>query len=272
MDEIPRDDHTRVEGSPGAATPVDGSRAGSRVVASPDLENAVGIKSSAEKVRQHLAEQVELEKTIRRTLRIVDSKTGALQIHSSAEEILKWAPQMGWELVTAWSKMPVFHLFLFQHRAAFLEGGMTRAYADQVFPGGEDLLSAILCWRKRVSQETKGFAVFEGGFDTSGPVHLTDAPRLLMDAETGEVEGDGDEEISRKCRLHLKRQQMDKRWAAKGMSDDLRARIQRAEHLIFEKKRQGHEYMMKGGWVPRHTQEHIDLAAHNTRCKRLEGR
>lgn len=233
---------------------------------------APSVTSCSATVRKHLADQADQETDDNKPLRHVDQETGALTLYSSSDAIIKWAPKMGWELVTAWSKMPVFRVLLFHDKAAYSEGGVGRSYVQHVFPEGETLLAAMLWWRKRVREDNKGFAIFEGGFDTSGLVHLTDAPRVLMDAVTGEVEGDDDAEIQRKRELHNKRQNMDARWGKKGLSEDMRAKIQSAEHLIAEKKRLGHEYMLKGGWVPQDVRSQLDISAHNERCKKFEGR
>uniref|UniRef100_A0A7S4QW22 Uncharacterized protein n=1 Tax=Alexandrium monilatum TaxID=311494 RepID=A0A7S4QW22_9DINO len=235
-------------------------------------KDAPGVTSGSAVVRQHLAEQAELQRDENKPLRHVDPETGALTLYSSADAILEWVPKMPWELVTAWCKMPVFRVLLFHDKAAFNEGGLIRSYVEHVFPEGEDLLKAVLWWRKRVREEAKGFAIFEGGFDTTGVVHLTDAPRVLMDAATGEVEGDDEAAIQKKREVHDKRQKMDARWAAKGLSDDVLAKIQSAEHLLADKKRHGHEYMLKGGWVPQDVAKDLDIGAHNERCKKLQGR
>mmetsp|Transcript_135447 Transcript_135447/g.377261 ORF Transcript_135447/g.377261 Transcript_135447/m.377261 type:complete len:238 (-) Transcript_135447:166-879(-) len=235
-------------------------------------DKLVSVTSSAETVRKHLAEQAELNNDESKPLRHVDPETGALTLYSSADALVQWLPKMGWEHVTAWSKMPVFRVLLFHDRAAFLEGGMLRSYVEHVFPDGEDLLAALLWWRKRVREEGKGFAIFEGGFDTTGLVHLTDAPRVLVDAATGEVDADDEEAIQKKRELHEKRRRLEERWAAKGVPEEVRARIQNAEHLISAKKQQGQEYMMKGGWVPKETAKEMDIAAHNVRCKTFEAK
>lgn len=111
------------------------------------------------------------------------------------------------------------------------------------------------------------------GFDTSGPVKLTEAPRVVVDATTGEVEADSEEDIEKKRVLHNKRQNMNERWAGKGLSDEHIIKIQNAELRAAEKKRQGHEYMMKGGWVSKTAGgKDIDVAKHNERCKQFGAR
>merc|ERR1719413_323906 len=127
------------------------------------------------------------------------------------------------------------------------------------------MMVAIQWWRKRIAHDGKGFALFEGGFDCLAPMHLTEAPQLRIDAETGEAEGDSDEEIEEKRTLHRKRQAMDKKWTAKGMPDSLRAKIHAAEHLASSRKLAGQQYMLKGGWVSQDRYETMDLPTHNAR-------
>mmetsp|Transcript_41172 Transcript_41172/g.81243 ORF Transcript_41172/g.81243 Transcript_41172/m.81243 type:complete len:261 (-) Transcript_41172:81-863(-) len=233
----------------------------------------VDVTSGAGAVRRYLNDPAtrEIEEKSR-PLRHIIQETNELVLYSSAEEIKKWAPKMAWELVTAWSKMPIFRVFLFQDRVAYLEGGVGRSYARHVFPEGEALTVAIQWWRKRIGHNGQGFALFEGGFDCSGPLHLTEAPQLRIDAATGEADGDADEEIERKRMLHRKRQAMDRKWAAKGMSDDLRAKIHAAEHVVSSRKLNGQRYMLKGGWVSNDLHETLDLTMHNTRVKAFECR
>lgn len=179
---------------------------------------------------------------------------------------------MSWDLVTAWAHMPIFHVKVYSDHATYMLHD--RAYAEQIFPDGEDLVSAIQWWRKRMSQAGKGCAVFEGGFDLAGRVHLTDAPILCIDAESGEAAGDTDSAISTKRGKHIKRQEMERMWREKGVSDDLRQKIRNAEAMIREKKRRGQEYMLQAGWVsPREVSK--DIVRHNEirvmTARRLEG-
>jgi len=231
----------------------------------------VDVTSGASAVRRYLNDPAtkEIEEKSR-PLRHVVRETNELVLYSSADDIKKWAPKMAWELVTAWSKMPIFRVFLFQDRTAYLEGGIGRSYARHVFPEGEAMTVAIQWWRKRLGRNGHGFALFEGGFDCFGPLHLTEAPQLRIDAATGEAEGDADDEIDRKRTLHRKRQAMDKKWAAKGMSDDLRAKIHAAEHAVSSRKLAGQQYMLKGGWVSKDLHETMDLATHNSRIKAFD--
>lgn len=56
-------------------------------------------------------------------------------------------------------------------------------------------------------------------------VHLTDPPRCFIDAETGEVEADGEAELAKKREAHMKRRGMDERWAKKGVPEEIRGEM-----------------------------------------------
>lgn len=230
----------------------------------------INVQATADQVRRHLATTLgdgELKREP--PMRTVDEETGQLKILSSADMLMKWLPKLSWDYLAIWCTMPIFRVRLFGDRNAYVEHD--RSYVEQVFPEGEDLETAVLWWRKRVNQEKKGFAVFEGGFDASGPLLLTDAPRVKVDAATGECEADGSEEIERKRTLHIKRRQMADKWGSKGVSDEMLRKIENAEHLIKEKKRRGQEFMLKGGWVK--TKEvkaaGVNLTRHNELAKKF---
>lgn len=206
------------------------------------------IKSSAQAVRQHLA-TLETSDSDHKPLRNVEPTTGALEIYASTEALMQWVPKFGWDKLAHWCKLPIFRIRLFRNHEAFRMGGLERCYTEHVFPEGEDLVSALVWWRKRIREQNKGFAVFEAGFDTNGLVYLTDPPRCAIDAETGEVVADNVEELERKKAFHLKRTGMDQRWATKGVSDHLRNKIEIAEMGIQERRRRGEEYALRGGWV-----------------------
>lgn len=163
---------------------------------------------------------------------------------------MQWVPSFGWDKLAHWCKMPIFRIRLFRCKEAFRHGGLDRCYTEHVYPEGEDLLTALVWWRRRIREQGKGFAVFEGGFDTSGLVYLTDPPRCAIDAETGEVEADDADELERKRTKHQKRAGMDKRWARKGLSEELRNKIEAAEVMGQERKRRGEGYALRGGWIP----------------------
>lgn len=139
---------------------------------------------------------------------------------------------------------------LFIDRASYDKGGIARAYADRTFPQGVDLIAALEFWRKRIRKDAPSFVVFEGGFDISGPLILTDAPRLVIDGATGEVEADSYDTIQKKRERHLKRRELDTKWASKGASQDLLSKISRADIEIREHKAKGYEYVKETGWVP----------------------
>lgn len=229
------------------------------------------ISSSSVAVRQHCAD-LKAEDLDNKPLRNVDPKTGALEIYSSTDALMRWVPKFGWDLLGHWCKMPIFRVRLFRSRLAFEQGGIDRGYTEQVFVEGEDLLAAVVWWRRRVREEGKGFAIFEGGFDTTGLIYLTDPPRCFIDAESGEVEADNAEELERKRALHVKRRDMESRWAKKGVPEELRQKIEHAEVSIQERKRRGDEYALRGGWIPSVpasaagadiSQAALDVAKHN---------
>lgn len=208
----------------------------------------VSVSSAAAAVRQH-CEGLQADDLDQKPMRNVDKKTGALELFASSEMLLQWVPKFDGGLCAIWCRIPIFRARLFRSKEAFKQGGLDRCYVEQVFPEGEDLVSVVIWWRKRVREEGKGFAVFEGGFDTSGLVHLTDPPRCCVDAETGEVQADNNEEVERKRALHNKRRGMDARWAKKGVSEELRAKIESAEDRVQERRRRGEDYALRGGWV-----------------------
>mmetsp|Transcript_28154 Transcript_28154/g.80944 ORF Transcript_28154/g.80944 Transcript_28154/m.80944 type:complete len:262 (-) Transcript_28154:70-855(-) len=240
-----------------------------------DVPKVTNVCSSSAAVRLKVAEggpDIDNE-----PMRHVDEKTGALEIYASSDALMKWVPKFDWGLVAFWCRIPIFRVRLFRSREAFLQGGLERSYIDQVFPRGEDLLAAILWWRKRVREEGRGFAVFEGGFDTSGLVYLTDPPLCCIDAESGEVQADGEAEIDRKRELHMKRRGIDARWVKKGVPEDVRAKIVSAEVSVLERKRRGEEYALRGGWLRAPTcaaaigakgAVALDVARHNDYQKR----
>lgn len=186
---------------------------------------------------------------------------GALTLHSSMEVLMQWLPNMSHDLLTVWSKMPVFRVLCYQDR--FTYQNANRSYLEHEWPDGEDLGTAICWWRKRVNSSGRGFAVFEGGFDISGAVVRTEAPVCLVDAATGEVEADGGEEVARKRLLHNKRQNMDAKWMSKGLSDEARLKINAAEARIRERKERGEGFLLRAGWTPRSRVGEAEAAKHN---------
>lgn len=143
-------------------------------------QTKLGVQAPAHQVRQYLAKMLDDETVPKREppMRSVDEQTGQFKIQSSADALLKWLPTLSYDLLHIWCTMPIFRVRLFGDRTAYTDHD--RHYVEHIFPEGEDLETAILWWRKRVNHEKKGFAVFEGGFDTSGPVLLTDAPRVTV--------------------------------------------------------------------------------------------
>merc|ERR1719487_362787 len=141
---------------------------------------AIDVQAPADQIRKHLALTQEDDAIPKREppMRTVDERTGQLKILSSADSLMKWLPKLSWDYLALWCMMPIFRVRLFGDRTAFTEHD--RAYVEHIFPEGEDLETAVLWWRKRVNQEKKGFAVFEGGFDASGPVTLTEPPRVMV--------------------------------------------------------------------------------------------
>lgn len=209
----------------------------------------VTFASSAAAVQQALKDVVERPEND--LVRRIDPETGSMKLMSSAAELIQALPGIDPNVLTAWCTMPIFTVRLFVDKKHFDEGGLGRSYAVQAFPLAEPLMKCILWWRRRVTKQNTGFAIFEGGFDMSGPVFLTEPPRLYLDAATGEVEGDDEQEIERKRASHYKRVSMDMRWEGKGVSAELRQKIENAELKVADKKGRGQEYMLKGGWVDR---------------------
>merc|ERR1719498_180036 len=228
----------------------------------------IDVQAPADQVRRHLAVLSESTEQREPPMRTVDPQTGQLKILTSADSLMKWLPKLSWDYLALWCTMPIFRVRLFGDRSAYVDHD--RAYVEQVFPQGEDLETAVLWWRKRVNQENKGFAVFEAGFDTSDPLLLTDAPRVTVDAATGDCEADGSAEIERKRMLHVKRRQMSDKWCSKGLPEDMLRKIENAEHLIKEKKRRGQEFMLKGGWVKTNEVRAagVNLQRHNELAKK----
>mmetsp|Transcript_146742 Transcript_146742/g.470923 ORF Transcript_146742/g.470923 Transcript_146742/m.470923 type:complete len:236 (-) Transcript_146742:36-743(-) len=231
--------------------------------------------ASAAAVRQHYAGK-EADTLDHKPSRNVDKKTGALEIYASADDILQWLPKFDNGLCATWCRIPIFKVRMFRNREAFDQGGLDRCYVEQVFPEGEDLVTTVVWWRKRIREEGKGFAVFEGGFDLSGQIHLTEPPRCFVDAASGEVRADDDVEIERKRTLHGKRRGMDARWAKKGHSEELLSKISSAEARGNERKRRGEAFALRGGWVaaPRVSAAGagvltLDVAKHNEYQKKF---
>jgi len=227
--------------------------------------------SSCTEVRNFLAAQQGRDDSTK-PLRRVDPANSKLEIYASTQEMMAWAPKLDYDKAAAWSKVPIFRARLYLDRATF-ESSPARTTVDQTFPDGVDLVSAIQWWRKRVREAGKGFAVFEGGFDTSGVVYLTDPPCIWLDAATGDCEADSFEEIERKEELHMKRRQIEARWESKGVSEELRAKIEAADLRAADRRKKGQEYMLRGGWVDK-TQvgKAFDVARHNSRQKEFDCR
>lgn len=213
------------------------------VAALPALPDPVSVCSAAAAVRQHCATNPN-DDLNNKPMRNVDKKTGALELYCSSDLLLKWVPKFDGGLCATWCRIPIFRVRLFRNKEAFDQGGLDRCYVESVFPEGEDVVTAVIWWRKRVREEGRGFAVFEGGFDTSGLVDLTEPPRCCIDAETGEVQADSADEVARKRERHNKRRGMDKRWAKKGVSEELRAKIELADAKVQERKRRGETVLM----------------------------
>eukprot|EP00929_Paragymnodinium_shiwhaense_P007313 TRINITY_DN111234_c0_g1_i1.p1 TRINITY_DN111234_c0_g1~~TRINITY_DN111234_c0_g1_i1.p1 ORF type:complete len:283 (+),score=56.32 TRINITY_DN111234_c0_g1_i1:69-851(+) len=225
------------------------------------------VMSNAADVRTHIARKIEAANgDIAKPLRNVDPKTGEVIIYSSMEDLVKWLPQCNSEDLLCWSQLPIFRIALYTDRATW--DARQTAYVYQVFPEGEDLASALCWWRKRMSQAGRGFAVFEAGFDTTGPIFRTEPPYLCVDATTGECVADGKEQIEEKRALHMKRREMGLKWEKKGMSADMMAKIEAAELLVRDKKRTGHQYMMKGGWITKRQLAPSSLEKYNTLQKK----
>lgn len=219
------------------------------------------VMSSSQTIRRQQAQCSKEEEEVKApALRDVDKQTGALHIVCSSEELMQWVPKLPLSLVATWSKMPIFLLKLYLDKQTYEHSD--RSYAEQVFPNGEDLLSCIQWWRRRVNHEGKGFAVFEGGFDETGPVLYTEPPRFLVDAATGDVIADDADEIERKRMLHNKRKAVLQKWNQKGTSQEMLKKMEAADEIIKEKRRRGVSYMLKGGWVVE-KQCDKDLQRHN---------
>jgi len=183
------------------------------------------------------------------TLRRTNPETGDVELYTSIEGILKAVPSMNWDLAAAWSRLPIMRVHLFIDRGSYERGGVARSYACKAFlPEGVDLIAAISWWRRRVREEGKGFAVFEGGFDTSA-VAATDPPYFMLDGSTGLADADDMDAIERKRELHLKRRKLEQRWAAKGASEAVLAKIKQADTHRMHRKARGEEYYYKKGWV-----------------------
>jgi len=191
----------------------------------------------------------------------VDPRTGALRIRWPTRETLRQLlPDLDAERVTAWSKMPIFRVQLFFNRKGYTSHGPP--YTDQIFEEPESLARMLCWWRRRVGQDSKGFAVFQGGFDGHGAVHLTEPPLVLVDALTGEIEADDEEAIQQKLVLYRKRRKMKERWTKKGMPEESHLKIESAEKQAWDRKRHGQEYLMQGGWV--HSEKSgLDVKKHN---------
>lgn len=202
-------------------------------------------------------------------LRRIDPDSGRLELYCSTEGVMHLVPNAAWNLLPIWCKLPIFRVLLFLDQSNYLAGGLRRSYAEKVFSEGNDLLAAVLWWRRRLPEENKGFAVFEAGFDGTGLVALTEPPRLYIDASSGTMDGDDADAISRKWVAHKKRMQMQQRWAAKGLSAELQLKIDCAELRNLDRKARGDKYMLRGGWVspPRAGIVRPDVARHNERVK-----
>lgn len=222
-------------------------------------ENARRRLASAQEVREYLAANPVDD--VSKPLRDVNPTTNELLIYCSMDDLRLWLPRAPWDKLTIWCKIPIFRVRFFHDRANFSVDA--RPYAEQCFPEGVDFLSAVLYWRKRVRQEGKGFAAFHGGFDTTGPVQVTDPPCVLIDGESGEVEADDQDEIDRKRLIHNKRMKMLKKWELKGVSEETRLKIESAEIKAMEKKRTGQEYVLRHGWVPRYSGQAEAIRRHN---------
>eukprot|EP00450_Noctiluca_scintillans_P017517 CAMPEP_0194511202 /NCGR_PEP_ID=MMETSP0253-20130528/42805_1 /TAXON_ID=2966 /ORGANISM="Noctiluca scintillans" /LENGTH=221 /DNA_ID=CAMNT_0039354515 /DNA_START=12 /DNA_END=677 /DNA_ORIENTATION=+ len=208
-------------------------------------------------VRNHLSEHP--PDVFNKSNRCQHPVTGQLQIPSSTEDLMRWAPKFGHHSVLHWARMPIFKVEMHLDEEAFMS--KRRPYAEGSFPEGEDLASAIVFWRKRVGQEGKGYAVFYGGFDTTP--HVTEEPICAVDASTGEVRADSEEEIERKRLMHVKRRELEQRWADKGVPEELRLKMAAAESLNKERKQTtGEEFMLKAGWVHK-DKVGLDVKRHN---------
>lgn len=182
-------------------------------------------------------------------LRYIDLD-GQLILFTSIEGILKAVPHISWDVALTWSRLAIFGMHLFRNRQSYEQGGISRAYSDKVFPEGIDLIAAVHYWQKRIRQDSNCVVVLQAGFDTSGPICLTEAPIIIIDGATGGgVDADSIETIAAKRSKYLKRRSMDQKWAAKGVSQDLLAKIQKADSNILDRKAKGHQYAKETGWV-----------------------
>jgi len=225
------------------------------------------VTSNAYHVRAHMARKIEeANGDVKKPLRNLDKNTGEIVIFSSMEDLVKWLPACSSEDLLAWSQLPIFRVALYTDRASW--AAKQTAYVYQVFPEGEDLAAALAWWRKRMSQAGRGFAVFEAGFDNTGPIFKTEPPYLCVDGVTGECIADGKEEIATKKDLHMKRRNMATKWQKKGTSAELMAKIEQAELLVREKKRQGQQFMLKGGWVSKQQIDPEALQKYNSLQKK----
>ncbi|CAE7360332.1 unnamed protein product [Symbiodinium natans] len=183
------------------------------------------------------------------TLRRTDPDTGDVELYTSIEGILKAVPSLNWDLAAAWSRLPIVRVHLFIDRSSYERAGVARSYASKDFqPEGVDLISAITWWRRRVREEGKGFAVFEGGFDSSGAC-VTGPPYFKLDGSNGSVDADDMDAIQRKREIHEKRRKLEQRWAAKGTTDAVLLKIKQADAHRLHRKAQGEEYHYRKGWV-----------------------
>lgn len=207
--------------------------------------------TSCQSAARHVRQQAALDPTDdwNAPLRYEHPETKELQIICSMDQLKQWCPNLGWDRLTVWCKMPICRVRLYLDRRNYEDTPYDQPYAIHTFPEGTDFVSAISWWRKRVSQAKKGFAVFEGSFDASGAVDLTDPPIAVIDAENGTAEADDAKEIIRKKLRHNCRKDMGDRWKKKGMTPELQAKIEAAEVKLREKKRVGQEYFLKKGWV-----------------------
>ncbi|CAK8998555.1 unnamed protein product [Durusdinium trenchii] len=197
-------------------------------------------------------ETYQVSRDVAGTLRKTDETTGEVELYTSIEGILQAVPKLNWDLAAAWSRLPILRVHLFIDRGSYDRGGIERSYASKVFhPEGLDLIAAVHWWRKRV-KGTAGFAVFEGSFDAQ--VSVTDPPILLLDG-TGDVEADDLDVIQRKRQGHLKRKELEKRWAGKGATEEILKKIKQADAHRMSRKAKGEEYLYKKGWVTKGSEE-----------------
>jgi len=171
-----------------------------------ELTLAVGelvpsVTANAYQVRAHMARKIEeANGDVKQPLRNVDPKTGEVVIFSSMEDLAKWLPECKSEDLLSWSQLPIFRVALYTDKSSWV--AKQTAYVYQVFPEGLDLAAALAWWRKRMSQAGRGFAVFEAGFDNTGPIFKTEPPYLCVDGVTGECIADAKEEIAEATAAH----------------------------------------------------------------------